>query len=159
MNIKKFVENLSIIILALLSFFIISCSTSKQQPDKMIIPLKDQYIIAEIKNLDSSSSVSINNEIKINIEDNVTDSIALTEKYPNPFSPPTTYGFKIEESDSFKISFWDRDGNIISNLFNGYLTTGKYQIKFKEMHINSDIYFIVIDNGDKKWTKKIIYIK
>ena len=156
---RKFVEKISIIILSLLLFFIISCSTSKQQIDNLNIPLKDQYVIAEIENLDSDSSTTDNSEIQINNDDNVIDSIAITEKYPNPFSPPTTYVFKIEEPDSFKISFWDRDGNIISNLFSGFLTAGKYQIKFKEMHINSDIYFILMDNGKKKWTKKIIYIK
>jgi len=125
----------------------------------MNIPVEDQFVIAEIENLDYDSTITDESVININNDDNVTDSIAVTEKYPNPFSPPTTYGFKIEEPDSFKISFWDRDGNIISNVFNGFLTDGKYQIKFKEMHINSDIYFILIDNGKKKWTKKFIYVK
>ena len=158
MNTKKIVKNISIIILSQLSFFIISCSTSKQH-DKIIIPLAEQYVIAKIENLDSISFSIDNNEIKINNEDNTNDSITITEKYPNPFSPPTNYIFKIEEPDSLKISFWDRDGNIISNLFNGVLTAGNYQIKFKEMHINSDMYFILMDNGKKKWTKKIIFVK
>ena len=159
MNMKKFVKHLSIIFFLLLSFFIICCSTSKQQIDKINIPPEDQYVIAVIRNIDSDSLISNNNEIKINNDDNATDSIAVTEKYPNPFSPPSNYGFKIEESDSFKISFMDRDENIISNLFDGFLTAGIYEMRFKEMHINSDIYFIVIDSGKKKWTKKIIYVR
>lgn len=125
----------------------------------MKIPVEDQYAIAEIENLDFDSTITDDDRININNAENVTDSIAVTEKYPNPFSPPTTYQFKIEEPDSFKISFFDRDGNIISNLFDGFLTAGIYQIKFKEMHINSDIYIILIDNGKIKWTKKMIFVK
>jgi hypothetical protein len=156
---KKYVKYISIFFFILLSFFIISCSTGKQQIDKIKIPPEDQYVIAVIRNIDSDSLITNNYEIKINNDDNATDSIAVTEKYPNPFSPPSNYGFKVEEPDSFKISFLDRDGNIISNLFDGFLTAGIYEMRFNEMHINSDIYFIVIDSGKKKWTKKLIYAR
>ena len=156
---KIYTKYLSIVFFILLSFFIISCSTSKQQFDKNNIPPENQYVIAEIKNLDTDSLITNNDGIEIINDYNVNDSTAVTAKYPNPFSPPTTYGFKIDEPDSFKISFWDRDGNIISNLFDGFLIAGVYNMRFKEMHINSDIYFIVIDSGKKKWTKKIIYVR
>lgn len=159
MNMKKYIKYLSLFFFLLLSFLIISCSTSKQQTDKIVIPPEEQYVIAEIRNLDSDSVITNKDGIKINNDDNVPDSVAITEKYPNPFSPPTTYGYKIEEPDSFKVLILDRDGNIISDLFDGFLTTGIYDIRFKDLHINSDIYFIVIDNGKKKWTKKIIFVR
>ena len=88
---KKYIKYLSLFFFLLLSFLIISCSTSKQQTDKIVIPPEEQYVIAEIRNLDSDSVITNKDGIKINNDDNVPDSVAITEKYPNPFSPPTTY--------------------------------------------------------------------
>ena len=91
--------------------------------------------------------------------DSLKDTFEIVPTYPNPFSPTTTVDFHVPREDSVTISIYDVHGEFIGRAFQGYLLPGTYRFGLSEAHVNSGVYFIKFQVGDKQFTRKTIIMR
>ncbi len=84
---------------------------------------------------------------------------ALYNAYPNPFNPSTTIEFDIPKDGFVNISVFNSIGEVVGNLVNGQMETGRHQIQFDGSNLPSGIYFIKMNSNQFVKTQKIILTK
>jgi len=98
----------------------------------------------------------------------VISEYQLYENYPNPFNPSTTIEFDIPKQTGMtsktSVIIYNSIGQVSRNLFQEYISSGKYRIKWDgkdDNNINqpSGIYFFQLISGEVIKTKKMILIR
>ena len=124
------------------------CSTHESTLKMENVSSEEQYVKGTVtKSTDSLQT------------DSLKDSFEIVPAYPNPFSPTTTVDFHVPREDSVTISFYDVHGVFIGRAFQGYLLPGTYRFKLTEAHVNSGVYLIKCQVGDKQFTRKTIIMR
>lgn len=98
---------------------------------------------------------------------NTPSDYVLKQNYPNPFNPSTTIDFSVPFDSKVRISIYNINGEVISELFNGSKSAGNHKVDFNTTGLNlaSGIYFYSIEasasNGEKSFreTKKMVLLK
>lgn len=146
-------------------FLLTYCSTSEESLKNDTISIKDLQVKASLEKIEELTFESVNNSWEKIIDGDKPGSMnkVETDNYPNPFSPPfyptTNISMTIVNPDSFKISLLDKDGKNILLLFNDYLLTGLYRMRFSDIKLNSDLYFVLLENKKEKFLRKILFVK
>jgi len=83
----------------------------------------------------------------------------LEQNYPNPFNPETIIKFSIAEESHVNLSIFNMLGELITELKNEMMLTGKYEIIFNSANLTSGIYLYRITAGDFISTKKMILLR
>lgn len=86
----------------------------------------------------------------------------LYQNYPNPFNPLTKIKFDIPANVGIipvKLVIFDILGNELSQLYNGSLKPGTYEVDFGGSSLSSGTYFYRLTAGDYIETKKMILLK
>jgi hypothetical protein len=83
----------------------------------------------------------------------------LHNNYPNPFNPVTKIKFDLPKSTNVKLSVYDILGRETSNILNGNLEAGYYEISFDGSKLSSGIYFYKIQTSEFTDVKKMILNK
>ena len=83
----------------------------------------------------------------------------LFDNYPNPFNPCTTIEFALAENANVELSVFNMLGEKISELINGYRSSGKYSVDFNGADIPSGIYIYRLKTDNILLTKKMVLIK
>jgi photosystem II stability/assembly factor-like uncharacterized protein len=94
----------------------------------------------------------------------VPSKYSLEQNFPNPFNPNTNIKFSIPERGNVKLTVFDITGRVVTELVNGNMNAGNYEMNFNAMGISSGVYFYRIDvTGDAghnfSETKKMILVK
>lgn len=86
----------------------------------------------------------------------------LSDNYPNPFNPSTTFNFTIAEHSHVSIQVYDMLGRMINNLVDQSMDAGTYSQRWKTAS-GSGVYFVrlnaVTSHSTFSSTKKIIFSK
>lgn len=83
----------------------------------------------------------------------------LKQNYPNPFNPVTTIKFHINHRTYTSLSVFDILGKKISELVDGILTEGSYEIVFDGSKYPSGIYFYRLSTENFVVQKKMVLAK
>lgn len=91
-------------------------------------------------------------------------SFSLIGNYPNPFNPSTIIEFNLETGSTISIDIFNLLVQKIKSIQNGYLTNGKYSVKWngkdeKGKSVGSGLYFARISDGKMSVTQKLILEK
>ena len=89
----------------------------------------------------------------------VIDNYKLEQNYPNPFNPTTTISFSIPYSQDVKLSIYNSNGQLVSELVNKVVNAGIHSVNFDAKDLNSGIYFYTLQTDDKKLSNKMLLIK
>ncbi len=114
------------------------------------------YYVYTSKNLNSLLSIAsdpinpiINNITKINIS-----------VKPNPIITSSVIEYELPQYGKLNMNIVDMNGRVISNLFDGYRTKGKYQVNInnalKSNMISKGIYFLQFDFNGKRQIEKLV---
>jgi hypothetical protein len=135
--------------MTVLSAFILfsGCSSLEVATRSAEIPVNEQYVNGTVVQL---SDTLFNQHLK--------DSIELVP-YPSPFSPPTTVSFHVPEKDSVTISIYAMNGTFLNVAFQGELLSGNYLFEPTELHMNSGVYLIRFQVGQKDFVRKTILMR
>lgn len=76
--------------------------------------------------------------------------------YPNPSEDSFNVKFTPESSDMVSISLYDLQGRLIDQTIFNNISNSTFQHKMDYTAIQSGVYFLVVENGGKKATKKLI---
>lgn len=79
--------------------------------------------------------------------------------YPNPFNPSTKIEFTLKEAGDVKVEVYDMLGRKIKTLENSHKEAGSYSTVFNANGIASGIYILVMQTGQERITKKIVFTK
>lgn len=95
----------------------------------------------------------------VNIEENLP-LIADVFNYPNPFNPVTVINFEVQKPSEFYISVYNSAGQLVKNLNQGFLDTGKHSVEFNGSNLGSGVYYYTISGvGTKIYTGRMILLK
>ena len=94
-----------------------------------------------------------------NISSAIPDNMMLYQNYPNPFNSSTIIEFQSNKFSNVKISLYDVLGRHITDIFNGFIHSGKHRISFNTSTIPSGIYFYKLTSGNFSETKKLVIVK
>jgi len=83
----------------------------------------------------------------------------LTQNFPNPFNPSTTFKLQIPELSLATIKIYDILGNEIETLVNEEKPAGTYEITWHAANLPSGVYFYQLKADNYIETKKMILLK
>lgn len=89
------------------------------------------------------------------IKENIT-SVEDINIYPNPADEYTSVNFKLNNSSKVKITITNLVGQTVQTKNYGTLNTGSHNLIINTSNFNNGIYFISLEAGNKKVTRKIV---
>ena len=84
---------------------------------------------------------------------------SLSNPYPNPFNPKTSFSIRLTKNERIKISVYDIKGYLVDSLFDMSLSEGSHSFSWDASRFSSGIYFIEIRTSKKVHYKKVILTK
>ena len=83
----------------------------------------------------------------------------LKQNYPNPFNPVTEINYSIPASGYVSLKVYNLLGQVVSELYQGYLKPGSYKAVFDASKISSGVYLYRLQFNKLDITKKMIIMK
>lgn len=84
---------------------------------------------------------------------------SLSQNFPNPFNPSTTFKIGIPSAGTVSLSVFDVLGKKIATVMSGMKEAGEYSVAFDASSLSSGIYFYRLEAGRFVSTKKMTVIK
>lgn len=84
-----------------------------------------------------------------------SNSTALAQNYPNPFSGLTTIQFKLDHTQQVSLNIFDLSGKLVNQLVNRQLNEGDYQINFDRENLPSGTYMYQLNIDGVRNTKRM----
>ena len=83
----------------------------------------------------------------------------ISEAYPNPFNPVTSFSYSIPEDGLVQVAVYDINGRMVSELVNGYRSAGTYPVEWDANDLSSGVYMVNMIAGDYSTMQKVMLIK
>jgi uncharacterized repeat protein (TIGR03803 family) len=87
------------------------------------------------------------------------EDFRLNNNYPNPFNAQTKISFDIKKSGRYSLRIYDILGQLIDEVLNRELSAGNHTVTWNAQKFASGIYFLSLENGLSRNSKKIILLK
>ena len=82
-------------------------------------------------------------------------AIQLDQNHPNPFAGLTEIQYFVNKTEKLRLSLYDINGREISRLIDKYVKGGWHTLIVNGSGLNSGIYILRLESGDKAVIKKI----
>jgi len=89
----------------------------------------------------------------------IPEAYSLGQNYPNPFNPATTISFALPEASHVKLTVFDLQGRVVSELVNGMRDAGVHEVTWDAGDLSSGLYFYRINAGDFSSVRKMVLVK
>jgi cyclophilin family peptidyl-prolyl cis-trans isomerase len=83
----------------------------------------------------------------------------LVRNYPNPFNPQTTITYNVEQSGNTKLAVYNLKGQLVTELVNGRIETGEYEVIWDAADLASGVYLLRYQNGNCQESQKLLLMK
>ena len=129
------------------------------------LPMWRLYIRANSPSLDNLLAENWNNSNQYGSPDEINSATAsviennsiFTKIYPNPFVNNLYLLFELDNQDHTKINLYDIKGSLVSEIFDGELSSGIHRLNRNFDYLNSGIYILkIITSSGKVQTEKLI---
>lgn len=114
----------------------------------------------------AGSDTSMNHMVKVigssDVEEQVSNlptEYKLSQNFPNPFNPNTSFRYSLKHSGHVLIGIYDASGKELRSLINGYRTAGSYEVNFNAANLPSGIYYYRITTAEFSESRKMILLK
>ncbi len=97
----------------------------------------------------------------LSAEDELTlpHGFTLYPVYPNPFNARATIQFDLAFSAPVSLKVYDITGKQVDSLVDQQMQRGQYTVQWKGTDVSSGVYFIRLDAGEFRQTRKVILLK
>jgi hypothetical protein len=116
--------------------------------------------------VDSSGNLNYQNGasvmLYVGIEENVVPpqrGVASLQILKNPFVKSTVIRYSLPEYTDTRLTVYDLSGREMRELVNGKQTAGSHEFSFEGRGLTTGAYFLVLNAGENKLTRKIILTK
>lgn len=86
-------------------------------------------------------------------------TMALQQNYPNPFNPTTTISYSLPQASTISLKVYDIRGRLVESLVEGYQTAGYHRVQFGNNQLSSGTYLYVLQAGDFREVKRMVFLK
>jgi hypothetical protein len=86
-------------------------------------------------------------------------SYGLSDAYPNPFNPVTSFSYSMPEDGMVQVAVYDISGRMVAELVNGYRSAGDYPVSWDAKELSSGIYMVSMITGEYAIMQKVMFIK
>ena len=83
----------------------------------------------------------------------------ISNAYPNPFNPSTTFELNISKPGSVSVQVFDLKGNVVDILANDFYTAGSYMMTWNAQNVASGIYILNAQLNDYNISQRITLVK
>jgi len=83
----------------------------------------------------------------------------LNQNYPNPVNPTTKIKYSVPVDGTVSLAVYNSIGQKVSELVNGEVKAGSYEVKFDASDLSSGIYFYKIQADGYTSTKKMMLLR
>jgi len=88
----------------------------------------------------------------------------IYQNFPNPFNPVTTLSYSLPKAGAVNIVIYDMMGRLVRDLVSEYQSSGYKTIKWDATNnlgesVSAGMYFYMVDIGNLKQVRKMLYIK
>ena len=136
------------IVLIMLANVLFGCSSKNVVSTVATTRFEEQYVKGNVTKLqDSLSGTSLK------------DSILIVQSSPTPFSPTTDISFHVAQDDTVMISFFDLNDKFICEALHSYLLSGNYRFSSTDLHIDTGVYWMKCQIGNKSARTKIMVMR
>lgn len=118
---------------------------------------ESEVIYFRIKQINKNGSVVFSSQVKVGQGE--LEEFVIGQNYPNPFNPATQISLDVLVDSDFEIVVYNLEGQKISVLHDGFLSTGEYSFTFDGSNLPSGIYLIKVQSTNFSQTKKMILAK
>jgi len=95
----------------------------------------------------------------ITTEGFIPSQTIIHQNYPNPFNPTTEIKFALSTASDVKLSVYNINGQLVSELVNGNKEAGWHTVNFDGNNLNSGMYFYTLEANGMSISKKMILTK
>ena len=128
--------------------FLSGCSSKEVVSTLSTVPYKEQYVKGNIVRLQDSLSGTT-----------LKDSVLIVSSPPTPYSPTTNISFHVAQEDTVSISFFDVNEKFVCEAVLSYLQAGNYKFDATDLHINTGVYWMKCQVGNKSTRTKIMVMR
>ena len=94
------------------------------------------------------------------IEESGRPVIEGYEVYPNPSLGNVVIKYGLNQSSDISLSLYDITGRLLKNIYSGIQEQGSHEFTLsKEDELADGIYFICLETGNNKVTKKLVIVR
>jgi len=87
------------------------------------------------------------------------DKFFLSNAYPNPFNPQTSFNYEVPYYSKVNIKIYNSNGKIVSIPVNEFHVPGFYSFVWNPMSLSSGVYYIQLISDQIRISKKVVYLK
>lgn len=91
--------------------------------------------------------------------DELPRELSLDQNYPNPFNPTTQIQFALPVGENVRLEVYNIQGQLVSKLIDGMVTSGRHTITFDASALSSGVYIYRLRAGNTVLTRKMTLIK
>ena len=89
----------------------------------------------------------------------VPQTLELSEAYPNPFNPVTSFTYSVPVDGNVQLFIYDVNGRVVAELVNSWQSAGTYPVVWDAKELSSGVYVVEIVANDNAVAKKMMLIK
>ena len=86
-------------------------------------------------------------------------AIAISDAYPNPFNPSTSFDINVGQSGNVSVMVYNVNGQIVDMVHEGPMDAGVYSMTWNASDLSSGMYIIKANNADVTVSQKVMLIK
>ena len=87
------------------------------------------------------------------------ERITLSQNFPNPFNPATSFEYAIDRTMEVKVRVFDVLGRVVATLVDGVQQPATYRVTFDASSLASGMYLYRIETPNKVLTRQMVLIK
>jgi hypothetical protein len=107
----------------------------------------------------STPVIRMNFDPTLSIENNELSNLNVSQNFPNPFANETTVMFNLKEASDVSYTVVDLTGKVVANGDKGTTVAGEHEITIDGTSFANGVYYLNINAGDSKVTRKMIVNK
>jgi hypothetical protein len=100
----------------------------------------NNFAVSDFSNEATVTVVNVDDEQQL-----IPNSFELYSNYPNPFNPGTNIKFAVPSESYVKLTIYNALGEVVTEIINGYLSTGFHEVYFDSKNLSSGVYFYSLD--------------
>ena len=113
---------------------------------------------------ESNTTSVILGSLGLNEDGLLVNDYKVYQNFPNPFNPITTISYKLPKDSHVRITIYDMMGRLVKNLLTEDQSAGHGSVKWNATNdlgesVSAGMYFYIVDIGELKQVRKMLYIK
>ncbi len=111
-----------------------------------------------LRQIDLDGTTTVSEQIDVAV--GVPNQFFLSEAYPNPFNPATTFEFAVRQDQEVRVRVFDEMGRQVSDLFNGTMSANEtLRVTFDAAGLASGTYIIQMQGADFSESRQVVLLK